>query len=65
MAIAARGGNLQQRERRMVTRGVRPLIGRLHLLGHDMIDTDHMAIAAGGPERSTASRSSLNFSRRD
>ena len=29
----------------MIIRGVRPLIGRQHLLGHGVIDSDHQAIA--------------------
>jgi hemerythrin len=29
----------------MVSGSLRPLIGRQHLLGHDAIDTDHLAIA--------------------
>jgi len=29
----------------LIIRGVRPLIGRQHLLGHGVIDSDHQAIA--------------------
>ena len=47
MAIAtdACGRDLRARERRTAIRGVRPLIGRQHVLGHAMIDADHLAIA--------------------
>jgi hemerythrin len=47
MAIGtnAGGGNPPVRERQTVIRDVRPLIGRLHLLGHEVIDADHLAIA--------------------
>jgi hemerythrin len=31
--------------RKLIIRNDRPLIGRQHLLGHDVIDTDHLAIA--------------------
>ena len=47
MAIALGAGSrsLRARERRTAIPAARPLIGRHHLLGHAVIDADHLAIA--------------------
>jgi hemerythrin len=46
MAIAMNpgGGDPSTRARQTVIRSVRPLIGRAHVLGHAVIDADHLAI---------------------
>lgn len=45
MFTATRSGEASPRGRPIMNRSIRPLIGRLHTLGHDVIDTDHQAIA--------------------
>ena len=45
IATDAGGRNPRARARRTAIPGVRLLIGRLHLLGHALIDADHLAIA--------------------
>jgi len=45
MTNATNEGDSFQRARPLAVRAIRPLIGRRHALGHDVIDTDHFAIA--------------------
>lgn len=45
MFTAARSADAWSPRRPGMIRGIRPLIGRQHTLGHDVIDSDHQAIA--------------------
>lgn len=45
MTNATEGGDFLPSARPAVVRTIRPLIGRQHVLGHDVIDADHFALA--------------------